>query len=77
MPTTGTQSTHENEINSGKALDSNPTCSLPFCRPAELIESKTEGLGEALLGYELIKSNIEMKFKSRTSLDSFFLPTQH
>jgi len=37
--------------------------SLPFCQPEQLIESKTEGLGEALLGYELIKSNIEIRFK--------------
>eukprot|EP01087_Luapelamoeba_hula_P020460 TRINITY_DN6986_c0_g1_i1.p1 TRINITY_DN6986_c0_g1~~TRINITY_DN6986_c0_g1_i1.p1 ORF type:complete len:602 (+),score=89.77 TRINITY_DN6986_c0_g1_i1:126-1931(+) len=37
--------------------------SLPFCQPAQLIPSKTEGLGEALLGYELIKSNYDIRFK--------------
>jgi len=40
--------------------------SLPFCQPDEIIESKSEGLGEALLGYELIKSNIEIRFKTST-----------
>jgi len=37
--------------------------SLPFCGPKTLEESKTEGLGEALLGYELIKSGIPINFK--------------
>eukprot|EP01130_Rhizamoeba_saxonica_P000752 TRINITY_DN10677_c0_g1_i1.p1 TRINITY_DN10677_c0_g1~~TRINITY_DN10677_c0_g1_i1.p1 ORF type:complete len:588 (-),score=102.86 TRINITY_DN10677_c0_g1_i1:32-1795(-) len=36
---------------------------LPFCKPDKKIESKFEGLGEALTGYELIKSKIEFKFK--------------
>ncbi|KAL6043065.1 Transmembrane 9 superfamily member 1 [Balamuthia mandrillaris] len=37
--------------------------SLPFCPPDKIVESKTEGLGEALLGYELIESRITIRFR--------------
>jgi transmembrane 9 superfamily protein 3 len=37
--------------------------SLPFCQPKRRIETRFEGLGEALEGYELIKSDIQIKFK--------------
>jgi len=37
--------------------------SLPFCRPNEIID-RSEGLGEALSGYELIKSNFKILFKT-------------
>jgi transmembrane 9 superfamily protein 3 len=40
-----------------------PYYSLPFCHPQELIHSDTEGLGEALVGYDLIKSMVEIEFK--------------
>jgi len=40
-----------------------PFYSLPFCQPEKIIESTHEGLGEALQGYELIKSNIEIRFR--------------
>jgi transmembrane 9 superfamily protein 3 len=36
--------------------------SLPFCKPANREEVKIEGLGEALLGYELVKSNFITHF---------------
>eukprot|EP01129_Flabellula_baltica_P015648 TRINITY_DN8045_c0_g1_i1.p1 TRINITY_DN8045_c0_g1~~TRINITY_DN8045_c0_g1_i1.p1 ORF type:complete len:582 (+),score=106.33 TRINITY_DN8045_c0_g1_i1:46-1791(+) len=35
---------------------------LPFCKPKERVESKMESLGEALLGYELVKSTYDIKF---------------
>jgi transmembrane 9 superfamily protein 3 len=37
--------------------------SLPFCGPEKREEVKIEGLGEALLGYELVKSNFLTHFK--------------
>eukprot|EP01102_Stenamoeba_stenopodia_P021786 TRINITY_DN8878_c0_g3_i2.p1 TRINITY_DN8878_c0_g3~~TRINITY_DN8878_c0_g3_i2.p1 ORF type:complete len:420 (+),score=66.20 TRINITY_DN8878_c0_g3_i2:309-1568(+) len=36
--------------------------SLPFCKPTQLVEGP-EGLGEALQGYELIKSPLEIEFR--------------
>lgn len=36
--------------------------SLPFCRPTQIVEGP-EGLGEALQGYELIKSPLEIEFR--------------
>jgi hypothetical protein len=38
---------------------------LPLCRPTQLHESRFEGLGEALQGYELIASPMKFNFKSR------------
>lgn len=35
---------------------------LPYCPPEKLIQGRMEGLGEALSGYELIKSNIQPTF---------------
>jgi len=40
-----------------------PYYALPFCRPEKLIDSDTEGLGEALLGYDLVKAVAEIHFK--------------
>eukprot|EP00013_Stygamoeba_regulata_P009151 CAMPEP_0177670308 /NCGR_PEP_ID=MMETSP0447-20121125/24007_1 /TAXON_ID=0 /ORGANISM="Stygamoeba regulata, Strain BSH-02190019" /LENGTH=578 /DNA_ID=CAMNT_0019177437 /DNA_START=82 /DNA_END=1814 /DNA_ORIENTATION=- len=37
--------------------------SLPFCQPEKFIESDHEGLGEAMQGYELIKSPVAIQFK--------------
>jgi len=37
--------------------------SLPFCRPKRDVESRFEGLGEALQGYELIQSDMQVFFK--------------
>jgi transmembrane 9 superfamily protein 3 len=39
--------------------------SLPFCKPSETIE-RSESLGEALSGYELVESNIKVQFKKST-----------
>lgn len=36
---------------------------LPYCRPAQDVESRFEGLGEALQGYELIQSDMKVYFK--------------
>jgi hypothetical protein len=39
---------------------------LPFCQPGvdfEYAESRFEGLGEALQGYELVYSGMDMRFK--------------
>lgn len=39
---------------------------LPWCRPADAnVELHMEGLGEALQGYELRKSGINIHFKSK------------
>jgi hypothetical protein len=46
--------------------------SLPFCQPKQRIETRFEGLGEALEGYELIKSDIKIKFKRLYSLHLFY-----
>lgn len=40
--------------------------SLPFCKPLEDVESRFEGLGEALQGYELIQSDMKIFFKRDT-----------
>jgi transmembrane 9 superfamily protein 3 len=40
-----------------------PYYSLPFCQPEKQIESRFEGLGEALQGYELRKSAMDFRFK--------------
>jgi len=37
--------------------------SLPFCKPSKDVESRFEGLGEALQGYELIQSEMQVFFK--------------
>ncbi len=50
-----------------------PFYSIPFCRPEKLVHSDTEGLGEALLGYDLIKSIVEINFKSAYFLNSPFI----
>ncbi|RRT57945.1 hypothetical protein B296_00010557 [Ensete ventricosum] len=42
--------------------------SLPFCHPSENPTHKWGGLGEVLGGNELIDSQIQIKFKSNTSL---------
>jgi len=36
---------------------------LPYCRPPQDVESRFEGLGEALQGYELIQSDMKVYFK--------------
>eukprot|EP01104_Vermistella_antarctica_P005045 TRINITY_DN1545_c0_g1_i1.p1 TRINITY_DN1545_c0_g1~~TRINITY_DN1545_c0_g1_i1.p1 ORF type:complete len:584 (-),score=138.20 TRINITY_DN1545_c0_g1_i1:296-2047(-) len=43
--------------------------SLPFCKPDELVDVQ-EGLGAALLGYELIESPIQIHFKRDLSSTS-------
>jgi len=37
--------------------------SLPYCKPDKEVESRFEGLGEALQGYELIQSDMKIYFK--------------
>jgi len=37
--------------------------SLPFCQPSQISE-RSESLGEALSGYELVESNIRVEFKT-------------
>jgi len=37
--------------------------SLPYCKPEKEVESRFEGLGEALQGYELIESDMKMYFQ--------------
>jgi len=37
--------------------------SLPFCKPSADVETHLEGLGEALQGYELRASPIELQYK--------------
>jgi transmembrane 9 superfamily protein 3 len=41
--------------------------SLPYCGPKNPEEAKSEGLGEALLGYELVNSEIPINFKKDIS----------
>jgi len=36
--------------------------SLPYCQPEEEVETHAEGIGEALQGYELIKSAVDIHF---------------
>jgi len=36
---------------------------MPLCPPEKKIQSRLEGLGEALQGYELIQSNLKFYFK--------------
>jgi len=38
--------------------------SLPFCPPNE-IKERSEGLGEALIGYELVSGPFKLAFKSK------------
>lgn len=40
-----------------------PYYSLPLCQPEHFIHSDTEGLGEALVGYDLIKSMVQIFFR--------------
>lgn len=38
---------------------------LPYCKPDEEVETRGEGLGEALQGYELMKSAVIVRFTRR------------
>lgn len=44
---------------------------MPFCAPNPLVQSKSESLGEAIQGYELVQSNLQAKFKKDTGETSF------
>uniref|UniRef100_A0A6B2L0V5 Transmembrane 9 superfamily member n=1 Tax=Arcella intermedia TaxID=1963864 RepID=A0A6B2L0V5_9EUKA len=43
--------------------------SLPFCKPAEAIE-RSETIGEALSGYELVQSPIKIQYKVSTKIET-------
>jgi transmembrane 9 superfamily protein 3 len=46
---------------------------LPFCAPAKLVQGRMEGLGEALQGYELIRSNLKPTFMTPQAEEVFCL----
>ncbi len=42
-----------------------PFYSLPFCQPEKLEHFHSEGFGETILGYDLIRSAMQLSFKVR------------
>jgi hypothetical protein len=60
-----TSSNENNRFRSKLIQEKYEYYSLPFCQPKKRIETRFEGLGEALEGYELIKSDIQIKFKRK------------
>ncbi len=49
-----------------------PFFSLPFCRHRELQHYHSEGLGETILGYDLIRTAIPILFKKSVEVRNLF-----